>query len=132
MSRGFRVWDTESECYLPVSKGGNDGVLGVTIDGTGVIYLEDGEVNIQSMLDGVIIERDTGLKDKNGKRICEGDIAKINNCGQYQIIWREWFCKFEFENIGKWKREEPLLTQGWKQQTEVIGNIHENPELLGD
>lgn len=71
MSRGFIVWDIASECYLPPSKGSNDGVLGVTIDGTGIIYLEDGEVNIQSAKDaGVIIERSTGLKDRKGNQSC--------------------------------------------------------------
>lgn len=77
------------------------------------------------------LEQCTGLKDKNGKEIYEGDIVEIYEYGKFQIIWNEWACKFDFDKIGKREREEPLLSQDWEQKTEVIGNIHENPELLG-
>ena len=80
--------------------------------------------------DDCIVEQYTGLTDKNGEEIYEGDIVEIDEYGKFQIIWNEWACKFDFDKIGKREREEPLLSQDWEEKSEVIGNIHENPELL--
>lgn len=77
----------------------------------------------------------TGLTDKNGKRIFEGDIVEwiirwehnINGVkGIDNVIYKN--NHFELEH------EPPFLDLygGEGFIAEVIGNIHENPELLGD
>lgn len=65
----------------------------------------------------------TGLTDKNGKKIFEGDIAKDNYGNIYRIIFSDmgYFCA---ENYIFW---EFITDLG---EIEVIGNIHDNPELL--
>ncbi len=73
----------------------------------------------------VEIELPTGIKDKNGKEIYEGDIVK---CGPYcgrPIV---------FEEGRYWLGEEPddLFTSSVHWDIEIIGNIHENSELLED
>ena len=81
----------------------------------------------------------TGLKDKNGKEIYEGDILKSSENVFGEVVWRhyQW-------NIGRMlgvKRNslgEPdfnwpewsVPSIGWVENLGVVGNIYENPELV--
>lgn len=67
----------------------------------------------------------TGLTDKNGKRIFEGDILDVNGYA-YACRWDEGNVEFgiynQYESIG--------IVYIGAFNSEVIGNIHDNPELL--
>ena len=75
----------------------------------------------------------TGLTDKNGTKIFEGDVVKIGS----EIIKWKCYHKVVFEE-GQWfYLHEEISTKSYmgawgSSCVEVIGNIHDNPELLGD
>ena len=82
----------------------------------------------------------TGLIDKNGKRIFEGDIvAQIwyghdepSNDSFGEVVFCEYDCSFSVMDIQK-DGVVPLgRCHAYHWEAEVIGNIHDNPELLED
>ncbi len=72
------------------------------------------------------IGQSTGLHDKNGKEIYEGDIF---NLGDNKILYIvEWF---DTGLNGRQKGNSSRVgLQYWKSEIEVIGNTTDNPELL--
>lgn len=72
--------------------------------------------------------RFTGLKDKNGKEIYEGDIVEATYFGKAIIgSINYWLGCFIIENSGVSDNQIFVF-----DHLEVIGNIYENPELLED
>lgn len=67
----------------------------------------------------------TGLTDKNGKKIFEGDIVKYEN-KIYEIKYLEKYARFAPSN------EHSVFMVCAFNHLEVVGNIYDNPELLKD
>ena len=67
----------------------------------------------------------TGLKDKNGKEIYEGDILILDEI-IVPITWDDG----GFQMITNNNQGKSAMIQNRVKRFEVIGNIHENPELL--
>ena len=69
----------------------------------------------------------TGLTDTNGMKIFEGDILTIENEGVYAAIkYNESNAAFYVED----EDHEDYLGEAWETDVVIIGNIHDNPELL--
>lgn len=82
----------------------------------------------------VILMQSTGLYDKNGKEIFEGDILGVDTDEEIvnlNIYWDSKHALFMFES--KKYNEKDLLAELVEDNTypfAIIGNIYENPELL--
>jgi hypothetical protein len=94
---------------------------------SGHVILFDKGSPLQMVFDWVYVDSETigqytGLKDKNGVKIFEGDIVRINQ-SFIEIGTVEWEGTAFVLN-------EMILDYYYRPHIEVIGNIHDNPELL--
>ena len=127
----FRAWDKKNKRWL-------------YFDLNSLVYSSDeGVINIKDWDDTILVNQlnwylYTGLKDKSGKEIYEGDVVEFLGllCGQREpmeaYIYYEAPC---FEAIAI--KPEDISGKGRpldmrQNQYKIIGNIYENPELLED
>ena len=82
--------------------------------------LTGGKRGCSYQVDGETVGQYTGLKDKNGNNIFEGDILALRNGIP---------CVVRFEN-GAFVLENTSIPMRFANKFEVIGNVHDNPELL--
>lgn len=120
MTPNFRAYDGSSlsRMYQP------DEVM----VGNGDIWIidEDSVAGEWIVNNDIHLMQSTGLKDKNGVEIFEGDVVKCNGLlGTIESFKAMWICSFmKYNNYQK--------VGFFAQEIEVVGNIYENPELLED
>ncbi len=112
----FRAWDKETK----------------TMNGMAEIYRNrNQEIELRPRDGNIILMQSTGLKDKNGREVFEGDIVDYK--GRKAIVsWHGSYASFIYRFVdelhkrnAKW---EPLYLAYY--HFEVVGNKFENPELL--
>lgn len=126
----FRVWNKDEETLTYASK---DYKLDIGFSNPQQDYgmceselhaYYDGEPMCPSDCE---IELWSGLCDKNGKRIYEGDIVKNRNLDTLLCLFDKHNLRFVFKYIN---RKEYDICYTVMDILEVIGNIHENADLL--
>ena len=118
----FRVWDKLAERFTRCDEG---------YQGHYVLSLKGEFHNLQNGSGGdeCIVQQYTGLKDKNGIEIYEGDIVKATS-DQYKN--ENFVGKVIFDEgcFLTWINKNDIRGIWGEDDIEVIGNIFENPELL--
>ncbi|HHD1579294.1 TPA: YopX family protein [Enterococcus faecalis] len=94
-----------------------------------LINLENG---MWGMIDKYVLMQSTGLKDKNGVDVYQGDIIRCTRGCPHEVIWLEEYGGTFFGGMPAWYLSGLKKGYAWTGEEEVIGNIHENPELLED
>lgn len=122
MKPKFRAWDEDSQ----------------KMNGNVEIYInKDKTIEVRSKDDKTIVMQSTGLRDKNGMEIYEGDIVKFSDCDDdvyiTPVVWDKSCACFGLSFSGKYPISFDYLEEFYTElkDIEVVGNIYENPELLG-
>lgn len=120
----FRAWLKNYNCYADVL-GFEQGRLFVQFQSG-----ERAQRRLYVPIEDCVLEQYTGLKDKNGKEIYEGDIVEYttryygNEKRHRKIVeWKEW----DSDDFGE---PHNLGYSNLSECMEVIGNVHENADLL--
>ena len=90
---------------------------------------QDGRIDLIHKVDPSAVGQYTGLKDKNGKQIFEGDVLEVNYDRFY--VGAKGCVKFECGSYMIDGISGVLSLYVYLPYCKVIGNIHDNPELLG-
>ena len=123
MKTKFRAWcegkhdrDTFSEPQMDYD---------VTLSPDGNYCSVEAGWDIQGEYETVPIMQYTGLKDKNGKEIYEGDLIKSPK-KIYEVVWNEECARWGLKHGDSY----PVSIHHSGKTLEVIGNIYENKDLI--
>jgi YopX protein len=129
----FRAWDKREKkmCeadffdnFYVINQGKVGIIKGEVFDDGSSFYVDYSDKNNWEVM------QYTGLKDKNGKEIYEGDLIKIKHGSIWQVAWNEEKLKWHMWDIDPANTISLTKKGSYYDKYEVIGNIYENPELL--
>ena len=129
----FRAWDVLAEKMI-------DEILMISFVRKEIIgKFSDGSTSVPLKFEDerngedVILMQSTGLRDKNGKEIFEGDVLDYKS-RKVLVRWHGSYASFIYRFVDELQNRntewKPLYLAYMK--CEIIGNIYENPELLED
>lgn len=129
----FRAWDQKEEKWLLGCEYPNLG--GFSMFGEMMIIGEYASLlssYFPDRLKDIVLMQYTGLKDKNGVEIYEGDIISHKVYRDWKskdvVFFNELLGKYELAHCGDENKNKDILI--YLSESEIIGNIYQNPELL--
>lgn len=132
----FRAWDKKKNDWFD----DNCGVLYIELNGN-INFGWNGEI-MDDYTDRIILMQYTGLKDVNNVEIFDGDIVKRTYLdGMFgrthigEVVYDKVYARYIISKPQKYtepKTEDIRNTLSDRNTYEVIGNIHNNPDLLGE
>jgi uncharacterized phage protein (TIGR01671 family) len=124
----YRAWDKRFSEFVEDFFVSEDGKIYQKTKDTGYGFAISRETS-----DKVILMQSTGLKDKNGKEIFEGDVV-YDGFRKIIVNYGKQTKEEEFGGISEYVGFNLTLACGYPEAVpinyEIIGNIYENPELL--
>ncbi|MGC0310735.1 YopX family protein [Streptococcus sp. CL9.43] len=122
----FRAWHCELGRMMSISD------MWFNVDSLGEIGLNDAVMNdyITVSPDEIELMQSTGLFDKNGKEIFEGDILK-NNKYITSVFYERGAYRVKIRRTPNTTVIMDVISFIEKYKTKIVGNIYENPELFG-
>lgn len=134
MERKYKVWDKIDKCWIPAEY--------LMMNPEGKIYTslhKDGDMYLEETIPHEVVFY-SGIDDKNNVEIFEGAIADFVIFDFYGldtqhrgVVVYEGSCFFvKYFYRGEWCYDYLDRIVGQDDEFEVIGNIHEHPELLKD
>ena len=115
----FRAWDSKTGVMFTP-----DAIMN---DGTARPVLKLSKKRGMAYKDCPVMQF-TGLLDKNGKEIYEGDILEFPSGERRKVLWQATLACFQHEALdySRWGQLDEMMAT----KCEIIGNVYENPELL--
>ena len=115
----FRVWSGERMTSSQL----------FSVSMKGQLWFDSGSSGVVGVDDRPLMQY-TGLKDKNGKEIYEGDILKHPDGTTFKVVWLNTYSGFKaiYNRVNDHANLYMQLND--RGLAVVIGNIYENPELL--
>ena len=108
-----------------------DSPFGDMVDRPSIIKYEDPFSGFWFQVDPDTVGQYTGLTDKNGRKVFEGDV--LDHTIQAEVLTNRGIVAWDSENA-RWALQlntmKPCFYMHNTKAVEVIGNIHDNPELL--
>lgn len=126
---GYRAWLKEEKRYVYPKLIMVDFGTVAEIAYNDIDYATRQPIERRLIIEDVVLEQFTGCRDKNGKKIYEGDIVKMPG----------WWVESKYEKVRFVKLScgfEPFVNGCFEcmspvgEEVEVVGNIHENKDLL--